>query len=106
MLNRPTFGGHIIFGGLFNNRFFNPGGSPSEILGLKRIEYLKQFPTEEHYNRLLRDLLFDFQHISNRNEQHILPIVMTYRRTIWLILAGVLVGAVLITCLSVVPIFH
>lgn len=97
---------NLIFGGLFNNRFFNPGGSPSEILGLKRIEYLKQFPTEEHYNRLLRDLLFDFQHISNRNEQHILPIVMTYRRTIWLILAGVLVGAVLITCLSMVPIFH
>ncbi len=98
--------GNLIFGGLFNKRFFNPGGSPSEILGPKRLEYLKQFPTEEHYNQLLRGLAFDLEHNSNRNEQHILPVVMTYRRTIYMMIAGILVGAALIAVLTCLPIFR
>lgn len=97
---------NLIFGGLFNNRFFTPGGSPSEILGPKRIERLKQLPTEEHYNRLLRGLAFDLEHNSNRNEQHILLVVMTYRRTIYMMFAGILVGAALIAVLTCLPIFR
>lgn len=97
---------NLIFGGLFNKRFFTPGGSPSEILGPKRLERLKVYPVEEQYNQLLRGLAFDLEHNSNRNEQHILPVVKTYRRTIWLILAGILVGAALITFLATAPIFR